>query len=74
VSQATSGWPVTVSAATLRAAAASGEALAARQRAYAAQDAAIVPESFTAPDLTNPEARAAARRAGVDLDHWLAHR
>ena len=74
VSPLLTGATVTVSAATLRAAAADGDALAARQRAYAAQDSAIVPESFTAPDLTSPEARAAARRAGVDLDRWLARR
>jgi hypothetical protein len=72
VSPLLTGATLRTSAATLRAAAASGEAQAARQRAYAAQDSAIVPESFTAPDLTGAEARAAARRAGVDLDHWLA--
>ena len=34
---------------------------------YAAADRTIVPERFAAPDLTTPEARAAAARAGVDL-------
>ena len=34
---------------------------------YAAADRTITPERFVAPDLTTPEARAAATRAGVDL-------
>ena len=46
--------------------------LAAQQRQYAAQDAAIEPRSFRAPDLTTPRARRAADRAGIDLDRWLA--
>jgi len=72
VSPLLTGATLTVSAATLRTAAASGDGLAARQRAYAAEDSSIVPESFTAPDLTSPAARTAARRAGADLDRWLA--
>ncbi|HEX8780979.1 MAG TPA: SGNH/GDSL hydrolase family protein [Nocardioides sp.] len=48
------------------------DALAARQRQYAAQDASIEPEVFRAPDLTTPEARRAAERAGVDLDRFIA--
>lgn len=57
----------------LRAADAQGATLAAQQRRYAGLDAAIEPETVTAPDLTTPAARAAARRAGiVDLDRWAA--
>jgi lysophospholipase L1-like esterase len=66
------GATLKVTAATRRAAVAASDALAEQQRAYAAVDSAITPESFTAPDLTGPGARAAARRAGVDLDRWLA--
>ena len=36
-------------------------------RRYAALDRTVTPKSFVAPDLTTPEARAAAARAGVDL-------
>ena len=74
VSPMLTGAAVQVSAATLSAAEASADDLAAQQRTYAAQDAAIAPETFVAPDLTSPQARAAARRAGVDLDRWLARR
>ena len=45
----------------------SADAIAAGNRRYAAADRAITPERFVAPDLTTPEAKAAARRAGVDL-------
>jgi hypothetical protein len=45
----------------------SPESLARQQRKYAAQDAGITPKEFRLPDLTTPEGRAAARRAGVDL-------
>lgn len=72
VSPLLTGATVTVSAATLRAARADGDRQAALQRTYAAADASIEPETFRAPDLTSPEARAAARRAGIDLDRWLA--
>ena len=72
VSPLLTGAAFTVSAATLRTAAAAGDGLAAQQRSYAAQDATIAPERFTAPDLTSPRAHAAARRAGVDLGRWLA--
>jgi hypothetical protein len=72
VSPLLTGAALTVTAATLLTAAASGDALAAQQRVYAAEDSSIVPESFTAPDPTGPAARSAARRAGVDLDRWLA--
>ena len=45
----------------------SADAIAAGNRRYAAADRAITPERFVAPDLTTPEAKAAATRAGVDL-------
>ena len=51
---------------------ASGSSQAELQRQYADADRAIEPEVFVAPDLTTPEARRAARRAGVDLDRFLA--
>ena len=71
VSPLLTGSTALVSSRTLRAAAASADRLAAAQAPYAAQDASIVPERFEAPDLTTPEARAAARRAGLDVDRWL---
>ena len=74
VSPLLTGATLTVTAATRQAAAASADTLAEQQRGYAALDASIVPESFTRPDLTTREARTAARRAGVDLDRWLARR
>ncbi|NUO90037.1 MAG: SGNH/GDSL hydrolase family protein [Dermatophilaceae bacterium] len=45
----------------------SADAIAAGNSRYAAADRTIAPERFVAPDLTTPEARAAAKRAGVDL-------
>ncbi|CUR62275.1 putative secreted hydrolase [metagenome] len=53
-------------------AAASARSQAALQRQYAAADRSITPESFVAPDLTTPEVRRAARRAGIDLDAFIA--
>jgi lysophospholipase L1-like esterase len=61
------GSSYTSSATVLTAARASAGALAAQQRRYAAVDAAITPETFQAPDLSTPEARVAAARAGIDL-------
>jgi hypothetical protein len=46
---------------------ASEQRLTDRQRPYAAVDRLIRPEAVLAPDLTTPEARDAAARAGVDL-------
>ena len=45
----------------------SGE-LATQQRRYAPQDRTIRPKQFKVPDLESPEIKAAAARAGVDLD------
>jgi len=53
-------------------AAASARSQAALQRQYAAADRSITPESFVAPDLTTPEVRRAARRAGIDLEKFIA--
>ena len=53
-------------------AAASARSQAALQRQYAAADRTITPESFVAPDLTTPEVRRAARRAGIDLEELIA--
>ncbi len=72
VSPVLTGSTVTVTAATRTAARASADELAARQRPYAAVDRAIEPETFVAPDLTSRAMRAAARRAGIDLDRWIA--
>ena len=43
-------------------------ALTAQGRANAAKDVGIRPQPVTAPDLTTPQARAAAAAAGVDLN------
>ncbi len=72
VSPVLTGAALRVSPAIVDAARASSAGLAATQRQYAEADARITPESFQRPDLTTPEARAAARRAGIDLDRWLA--
>ena len=72
VSPLLTGAAVAVTAEVTAAAAAGADAQAALQRQYAAADSTIEPESFVAPDLTTPEARKAARRAGVDLDRFLA--
>lgn len=72
VSPLLTGAALRVTAATRRAALASGDALAAQQREYAAADASIRPETFRAPDLTSRSAQAAARHAGIDLQRWVA--
>lgn len=56
-----------LSAKAARELASSGDALAEQQRQYAAADATITPKEFRLPDLTTADARAAARKAGVDL-------
>jgi hypothetical protein len=61
-----------VTADVVAASSASGDEQAALQRQYAAADRRIEPEVFVAPDLTTPEARRAARKAGVDLDRFIA--
>ncbi|MER7072220.1 SGNH/GDSL hydrolase family protein [Terrabacter sp. NPDC000476] len=62
------GLPVRLSAARAEArAVASADTLAREASRYAAVDRTITPERFVAPDLTTPAAKAAAKRAGVDL-------
>jgi lysophospholipase L1-like esterase len=67
VSTPLTGSALRVSASTLRTAEQSSGRLATQQRRYAAADSTISPERFVAPDLTTAEAKAAAKRAGVDL-------
>ena len=61
------GVPVAVTAATVQLAEASAEQQADKQRPRAALDRRITPKPFTLPDLSSPQVRAAAARAGVDL-------
>ncbi|NHA69850.1 SGNH/GDSL hydrolase family protein [Phycicoccus sp. CMS6Z-2] len=68
VSPYLTGSTVTVTAAVRRQARASEQRLAEQQRGYAALDASIRAETVRVPDLHSPEALAAARRAGVDVD------
>lgn len=72
VSPLLSGTAVAVTAAVRADALASADELAATQAPYAEADRTITPEVFRRPDLTTREARIAARRAGVDLDRFLA--
>jgi hypothetical protein len=73
VSPLLTGAAVAVTAQVTSDAAASGADQAALQQQYADADRSIEPEVVLAPDLTTPEARRAARRAGVDLDRFLAN-
>ena len=72
VVSSTVGGAFAVTAKVRAAAAASARSQAALQRQYAAADRRITPESFVAPDLTSPEVRRAARKAGIDLDAFIA--
>jgi lysophospholipase L1-like esterase len=72
VSPLLTGATVAVTAEVVAASASSGEQQAALQRQYADADRTIEPETFVAPDLTTPEARRAARRAGIDIDRFIA--
>lgn len=76
VSPLLTGNSITVTPAVLARARASAEEQAELQKQYAAADATITPEKFAAPDLTTPRAKAAAKRAGIDLDspRWSATR
>ena len=73
VSPVLTGAAVAVSAQVVADSTASGDAQAQLQQQYAAADRAIEPEVVLAPDLTTPEARRAARRAGIDIDRFLAN-
>ncbi|WP_245617074.1 SGNH/GDSL hydrolase family protein [Knoellia subterranea] len=68
VSTPLTGSTVKVNGKVARAADASAERLAARQRTYAGQDASITPKQFRVPDLTTAAVKAAAARAGVNLN------
>jgi lysophospholipase L1-like esterase len=72
VVSSTVGGAFAVTAKVRAAAAASARSQAALQRQYAAADRRITPESFVAPDLTSPEVRRAARKAGIDLEAFIA--
>jgi len=72
VSPLLTGAAVAVTAQVVADSAASGTDQAALQSQYADADRAIAPEVFVAPDLTTPEARRAARKAGIDLDRFIA--
>ena len=72
VSPLLTGAAVTVTASVQEEAAASATGQAELQRSYADADRTIEPKQFVAPDLTTPEARRAARRAGIDIDRFLA--
>jgi hypothetical protein len=74
VSPLLTGATLTVTARTTELARRSASHQASLQREYAAADVRIEPETFVRPDLTTPEARAAARRAGVDIRDWIEGR
>jgi lysophospholipase L1-like esterase len=68
VSPTLTGATVTATTAVVRTAERASADQAERQRRYAAQDRTIEPAVVRVPDLHSPELRAAARRAGVDVD------
>ena len=68
VSGPLTGATAAITAETVAAADASGPSLARQGAAHADADRSIRPQEFVLPDLTTPEAAAAAARAGVDLD------
>ena len=72
VSPLLTGATVAVTADVVAASSASAGDQAALQQQYADADRTIEQETFVAPDLTTPEARRAARRAGVDIDRFIA--
>lgn len=69
---ATTGGAFAVTAKVRADAAASARGQATLQRRYAAADRTIEPEVVRAPDLTTPAVRRAARRAGIDLEKFIA--
>ncbi|PKH38341.1 GDSL-like Lipase/Acylhydrolase family protein [Nocardioides alpinus] len=72
VSPLLTGAAVAVTAQVVADSSASGAEQAALQSQYVDADRSIEPEVVVAPDLTTPEARRAARKAGIDLDRFLA--
>lgn len=72
VSPVLTGATLSVTTALLAESATTAEAQAERQRTYAAADRTIQPKEFRIPDLSTRRARIAARKAGIDIDRWLA--
>ena len=72
VSPLLTGATVAVTADVVAASSAGADEQAALQQQYADADRTIEQETFVAPDLTTPEAHRAARRAGVDIDRFIA--
>ena len=72
VSPLLTGAAVAVTARVRADASSSAAGQAALQRQYADADRSIEPKRFLPPDLTTAKARRAARRAGIDLDRFLA--
>lgn len=72
VSPLLTGAVVAVTAGVVADAIASGAGQAALQSQYADADRTIEPEVVVAPDLSTPAVRRAARRAGVDLERFVA--
>ncbi|HIZ99255.1 MAG TPA: SGNH/GDSL hydrolase family protein [Candidatus Janibacter merdipullorum] len=68
VSSPLTGARADVTPATTDRAEASAAEQAERQRGYATEDRTITPKTVRLPDLDSPEMKAAAQRAGVDLD------
>ena len=68
VGSALSGSTLPVAPLSTEQAAVSSKRLAVQQRAYAAQDRTIRPKVFKIPNLQSREIKAAAARAGVNLD------
>lgn len=73
VSGLLTGATLAVTQQVLAASAASADALTRTQLKYAEADRRIEPKVFSIPDLTTPQAKAAARKAGIDLEQWLAN-
>jgi hypothetical protein len=67
VGSALTGSPVQVTAQTTQEASGTAERLAKQQRRYAAADRTIPAREFQVPDLSSPQVKRAAARAGVDL-------
>ena len=66
------GFAFAATPALLQAARAQADELAAQQRQYAGLDRTIEPDLFRAPDLDSPRVRKAAKKHGINLDHWIA--
>lgn len=67
VSPRLTGTAVRVDTSVMATAAAAQSKLTAQQQTYAARDASIRPQVFVKPDLSTPQAKVAAAKAGVNL-------